>query len=40
MESYRVRCMTRGKRTELAGEHDTARDIITGRWMLTIISLV
>jgi hypothetical protein len=40
MESSRVPCVSRGRRTETAGVDDTARDIITGRWMLAIVSLV
>jgi len=40
MESSRVPCVSRGKQTERAGVHDTARDIITGRWMLAIVSPV
>ena len=38
MESSKVPCVSSGKQTERVGVHDTAREIITDRWMLPIVS--
>jgi hypothetical protein len=40
MESSRFPRVSGGKQTERVGVHDTARDIITYRWMLAIVSFL
>jgi hypothetical protein len=40
MESSKVSCVSGDKQTERVGVHDTARDIITDRWMLAIVSFL
>jgi len=40
MEGSRFPRVSGGKQTERVGVHDTARDIITYRWMLAIVSFL